>query len=151
VRKDEISVELSRGIQPRARPPGMGIPEWTKHVASELLSAHNTADKLPYTIPCTSSTVSFSVNGVPLSAPLPWEMEGGGGDAGCFAVRFHQEGDSVEIKSHSCHSLPTFFLPSLPPGNSEQPYHDNGAQGVPFYVHSLAGGAPYYVGISPRR
>ena len=158
--KDEISVELSLGTQPRARPPETSTVKWAEANAAALVPPQSCVEKAPYTIPHTFSTLSIFINGEPISAPYPWEPHGGdqgkagrGGGGGSFAVIFHEEGDSVEIKSHSWQSVPTFFPVPLPTTNIDAENMGGGAGAgaskTPLSLYSLEGAAPYYAGMGP--
>jgi len=114
--KDEVWVELSVGTQARARRPGMKAEEWNALVVSSLVSPQANASQAPHTLGHTHSTVTFFVNGLAVGGPHPWEgggslsgpdgagagsqgrADGVGEMSGRFAVRFHQEGDAIEVK-----------------------------------------------------
>ena len=69
-----------------------------------------------------------------------------------FAVRFHQEGDGVEIKSSSTNTLPSFSVHSLPVVEYEEvdaDEHHEGSAGEERKPYVLEGGMPYYAGVSP--
>jgi hypothetical protein len=69
-----------------------------------------------------------------------------------FAVRFHQEGDGVEIKSSSAHTVPSFSVHSLPVVEYEEAdadEHHEGSAGEERKPYVLEGGMPYYAGVSP--
>ena len=86
-----------------------------------------------------------------------------------FAVRFHQEGDAVEIKASSWNTVPSFSAHSLPAVEQEEEAGDTGKEdagdnagengasasaasswaGEERNVYVLEGGMPYYAGVSP--
>ena len=109
--KDEISLELSLAMQPQARPPTTSVEEWEHVVGMSLKAPQRNAPAPPHTIPHHYSTLAFFINGVAVSAPHPWE--GGGEIKGKFSVRFHEEGDCVDVKGCSWKTMPTFFPVSL--------------------------------------